>query len=226
MPSPSFDSSVGGSATASATLTLAGVVANNANRYLGVSVAYLTFGTTLNTVKWNGTDLTKQFSDEFRAGANMLEYWDLVNPANGSFNLVFTFSAVTTSQGGLWSLYNADLNAPRRTTARTTGNSTAPSATITGVDTDIVLGGVGASSVTNTPDATWTADWTPDIGLDPSNSGRHINGAASITRTDSLSLPNAWGVHLVSIKSIDANNGLPANKIYYTKPYGAGGLRA
>lgn len=202
--SVTFDAQASGSISTGNPLTVSGTIAANANRY----VAGLLSGDDLSatSVTWNGTALAPRASSAGNAGA---DYWDLVAPASGAHNMVFTQAAPANRAivGGFVSAYGVDQTSPCDTTNSSFDNSftnTAPSLTLTGgtsggLSIVLVAWRALSTSPTDAIDVAWVSDF--NVGQ-MSGDGIHFAGAAvahktaasTLTRTDTLSAAVAqWG---------------------------------
>jgi len=204
--SVTFDATATGNGTGT-TLTVAGTVATQTDRYIAAIAAYPLFGNPLTGVAWNGDGLTERLSLTHASGPEKeVSYWDMVAPDQGSFNLVFTFGSSNDCQGGFVSCYGVDQTTPRSATATDTGTGTAPTLDFTSASGELIISamGHGGADQTNTDDPDWTTDWNTITSWDPVCGVAHIAGAASVNRTDTLSASAFWMMLGASIKAAAA----------------------
>lgn len=148
-------------------------VSNNTNRLLLVSLTSHQGGGAA-TVKYNGTSMTKLVS-QVGSFSETAEIWGLVNPEVGT-----TFSVVTTgisggsfSSGSAISLYNCYQALPTNT-VKTSGNSNAPTVTITTQYNNSWVVDVVESEAVLTVNAAQTQDWNISQSSFENSAGSHI----------------------------------------------------
>lgn len=134
-------------------------------------------------------------------------YYDLVNPATGAHNVVVTAAASIVQASVSQSAYGVDQTTPRSTTANAGGSSTSPSITFASAADELAITCLGwartAGTQTDTLDAGWTQSGTqqnPSSGFGACSSA-HKTGAASVTRTDTLSVSKDWALVGMSLKA-------------------------
>jgi len=124
--------------------TMSFTIADNTNRYLGVFITYGAGTTiTISDVDWNTSEaMTSRVSavvDEVGLDYHG-EYFDLVNPTNGTHDITFTTSANAKPYIVAYSIYEVDQTTPRLDTDKVDdGNGTSSTLTLTD-DTDCVMG--------------------------------------------------------------------------------------
>lgn len=172
-----------------------------ADRYFGLFVNRQ--ATTAGSATYNGDALSSATESLNYDGARSLILWEKVAPATGS-NTVSVVGTGARERCCVISAYGVDQTTPRSVTATpTTGTSTSPSITIAGGSTDelaISASGTGGLATSPTNDATWTSDeagHNEGIQL----AAGHKTGAASLTKTDTLTASNAWAMLGVSLKA-------------------------
>jgi len=151
---------------------------------------------------YNGAALAGRRDENHPARA---EWWDrpLGTPDGAAHTLTFNFSATTVGGMGAVSAYGVDQSNPVSENwtptfaISTTPPNTTPS--ITGAsaadELAITLTCWVCTPETNTPDASWTTDFNNPSGAAAPARGAavsHIAGAASLTRTDTLSAAQEW----------------------------------
>lgn len=204
--SVTFDAAASSSVNGGTSITYAHTVANQTDRYIGVGLANNNVATTVSSITYAGVALTLRLTSATFGGARVVYLYDLVAPTTGTNNVVITMSGLAQIVGGSWSAYGVDQTTPRSNTVNTTGTSAAPSGTLTSATDEVAVTVVGwrcNTGVTDTPDATWTSDWDVELSATAvGGAGSHITGAASVTRTDTLSGSNDWGIVGASLKAV------------------------
>ena len=136
------------------------------NRLLVVGVAIRTsLGQTVNSVTYNAVALTVLRTDEL-GGSVRSELWYLVNPTTGTNTVNVTLSASGKAAMGAISLTGVNQTAPLDANNGATGNSNAPSTTVTTVADNawvvdvVAFRSTGSGSPTGGPGAGQTQRWS------------------------------------------------------------------
>jgi hypothetical protein len=202
--SVTFDATSSATIQSATSVTFAHTVAAQSNVYLACGGSNRA-GSVPTSVTYNGTSLTKRGEIISRAAVT---YWDLVAPDTGaSHTVVYTANeAGGGGVAGVWSAYGVNQTTPRSDLQTASGNSGSPAVTVSSATGELVLSIVGfdANGGAITVDATFTQDWSlePTSGNDRGGAGAHKAGAASVTRTDSLSGTDLrWAALGVAVKA-------------------------
>lgn len=203
--SVTFDASSNAGADTN-TLAWSHTVASQSDRYLVAGCAWRQRAITAAT--YNGVSLTDRVATN--AGDARCNIRDIVAPDTGANNVSFTMNlSASYMSGAAISAYGVDQATPTTDTDSVEGSSTSPAITLSSAASEIgftMLSWASLSSETNTPDATWTAI-TANISAVNSGQGAYKTGAASITRTDTLSASTDWCIQGVAIKAGSAPAG-------------------
>lgn len=201
--SVSFDSKASGTADG-ASLTFSHAVVSATNGAITAFFHSKTSGGT-QSVTYNGNALTQRETQDIEDITEGM--FDLVPQSDtGAHNIVMSLSGTVDSLAGASiALTGVDQVAPRSVTNKGTANNNAPTLTLTGGATDeVALTAMGwHDTPTNTIDATWT---TGNVVLSGSVALQtaYKTGAASVTRTDSLTGAAVWGMMGGSYKAASA----------------------
>lgn len=188
----------------------------------------------ISTVTYNGVACT-QLGEIDDTIFEHSEIWRLNSPATGSALQVLVTPVATIGVNGQFTGGAVSFNEAESTdgTASTnTATSTNPTVTVAdSANGDIVVSLVSSDvGPDNTTNENGTLIWEDeDVNADSDfNAQRQVaTGANTVCAWTSGSSSNwaAIGVAIKAAEAASAARGLPANRIYYTKPYGAGGLR-
>lgn len=215
--SVSFDAQSNGSFTLVTSVTISHTVTNTqSNLYIGSSLGITNDSAAPYTCTYKGVSLNAILAQATGGSANKLgKYFDLANNqvATGANNIVWSWT--NNAQGGTvgtQSAYGVNQSTPRTTAASAPGNDAAPTQTIASATGELVLTNFiwrSIGAITDTVDGTWTQDYklTSAGGLDLA--GAHLAGAASVTRTDTLSGSANWAVMGVALKAATVSSVIP-----------------
>lgn len=205
--SVTFDASSHAFNSSTNTLTWSHTVASQSDRYL--SVGGITRQRNISSPTYNGDAMTTSVT-QATSGDTKCEMFGLVAPDTGTNTVSLTqnLSAGEFAASAI-SAYGVDQATPTTDTDSATGASTGPTLTLSSAASEIAFTVVGwdrLTSVTNTPDGTWTAV-TADLGSALACQGAYKTGAASVTRTDTLSASADWLIQGVAMKASSAPAG-------------------
>ena len=200
--SVSIDGVANGSAAAANSLTISLTITSSQSNLYVCGMLTLNNNHTLSSSSYNSVSMTTRDSNTANAFTVFLS--DLVNPATGTHNGVFTPNTKSDMAGGFLSAYGVNQTTPRRATANNNGTSNAPTLTITSASGDLAVSHVGydGSTASDTPDLSWTGAWNVSGPGNTNAQGRYIAGSgSSVTRTDSFNNSAGWAVVGASLQS-------------------------
>ena len=208
--SVTFDASSHASLGGGSDLTFAHVVASQTDRC--IVVGHGSRQGTSSAVTYAGSALTS--IDSVAPGGDLNgRTWRLIAPSTGSNNIVCSHTGGGGYQGAAAiSAYGVDQTTPVEDSVGAGAYGSAPTATF-----DSATDGLGFTfmawqnfgGITNTPDAAWTSITAEMPGYFESQ-GAYKTGAATLTRTDTLSSSEEWVMLGVALKAA-AGGGPPAN---------------
>ncbi|MBI4417095.1 MAG: hypothetical protein HY557_08940, partial [Euryarchaeota archaeon] len=193
---------------------------SGSNRLLVVGIALrLNASQTVTSVTYAGTGLTFRRGDELAVSVRS-EVWYLVNPALGPNTVDVTFSSSTKASIGAISLTGIDQTTPVDVSNGGTGNSAAPSTTMTttangawAVDV-VAFRSSGNGQPTGSPGAGQTERWSQYT--EGGGGGSNIRGkgstegpvspAGSITMDWTLAAAVEWSITAVAFRPVPVNN--------------------
>ena len=201
--SVTFDAFSSGAVNNATSLTVSHTTTTQTNRYIAATA--VSDSGVVSTVTYAAITCTSRLTV---TTGPQINYRDLVAPATGANNIVFTMDASTPIVGGGQTAYTVDQTTPRSNTNTANGTSTSAALTVTSAIGELVLTIMGTDfNPAVTPDATWTLDWNViNAGTDIREVAMHKVGAASVTRTDALSPSAAWVLVGASLKEAAAKS--------------------
>ena len=150
---------------------------------------------------YNGVAMNKVGEAHSTGEAVHAALFELANPATGANNVVVSYAASSRAVAGAFTLADTDQGTPSRNAATASGNSTAPSVTITSAAGDLVVDAVCNQDDTRTltvhgsqtqqfQDVESTG--TPSQGM--RGAGSTEAGAASVAMDWTLNLAEDWAI--------------------------------
>ena len=206
-----FDSASNATTGASSvsSLTWSHTTGSNTNRLLLVGVSVGDGNTSVSSIKYNGTNLTK-VGDAKNANKVKVELWRLINPPSGIYNVVVTVSGSAKFVSGATTYSGVHQTSPLGTIAKANGTNVNPKATVSGTSTDLVIDVVAAkdSSRTLSVNASQTQRYqgvttASTASINVRGGGSSKQGASSVTMSWSLSPSGSdWAIVAVAIKRV------------------------
>jgi len=178
----------------------------------------------VNSIKWNGTDLTKVRHDE-PAGNVRTEIWYLINPASGTFNLVADFAGnVGEATLGAITLTGAEQVAPEANNGAT-GTNASPSVSLTTVadlawSITVAVAEANFTAVNNSQTVLTGYPLTDQSYESADAARREITPAGATTLGYSISSGQAWAISAVSVAPAPCGSASPI--VGYKTLLGAG----
>lgn len=195
-------------------LTFAHVMSASANGYLNCTTGvYNVAGGTISGVTYAAASATALGPDQaILAGAQgYANYFYKKSPATGTNNIVATPTHTNSQMSACsQSATGVDQTTPHTDAQTATGLSTAPMVTFNSATGELGVGGCCfATNGSGTEDGAWTPDDNVAASVDVGNLTAHIAGAATLTRTVTLSLSQSWVIFGVSLKAAGGASFLP-----------------
>lgn len=207
--SVAFDAAASAIQNSGTSVTYSHTMSAVANGYIGVFVGGY-FGTYFVSGTYAGSSLNENASmkNSSRNSQGGLSYADLTAPTSGPNNVVINVTNAASNEFGATSVSATGVNQGTPTSNPTLNNGTSSPATLTVTSQtgSIVFAEVLSDGVI-TPDATWTADSAFNTN-NTVQAVRHIAGAASVSRSDTLTSPSFW---IANGLSVDAAPGPTIN---------------
>ncbi len=208
--------SVSQGSSASGTVINVNHTVSGTDRLMLVAVATDPHGTIVNTIKWNGTDLTLVGVEEAAGIHSRVEIWKLVAPQTGTLNLDVTLNSAAHKGAtvGVITFTGVDQAAPLSGFVGTSGTSTTASITTASRVNDVVFSAITSHNATNViPGSGQTELWDSGLVTQTDGAGSIKAGAASVTSTWTVNNDD-WSIAAVSIQA--KNNAPVASTDTYT----------
>ena len=167
---------------------------------VGVSMNMAGGSETVDTVKWNNTDLT--LFDVIQNGQARVELWYMVAPETGNFNVDVTFSSAPDGATvGVTTFNGVDQSTPLGVFDSGQGNSTTGSATISSAAGELVYAVISTDDGSDKDlDTGGQNELFEAFGAEVNGSGISEAGAPSVGVSWTWSGGDVWAVGGVSIK--------------------------
>ena len=176
-------------------------VAAGSNRVMFVELSISTTGTTATGVSYGGVAMT--LVGRSSSGVVPVEIWKLVNPQEGTANVVASFSATAAVAAGATTYNGVDQTTPVRVGSFVSGfgNSTTASVTVASAVGDLVIDAQSWQGLPSggAPGAGQTLTWWQQNASITGGSTSE-GGAASVTMSGSFSSSANWVIGAVSLK--------------------------
>lgn len=202
--SVTFDASSISNQSFGTSMSVSHTTTSNADRYM-LTGTMLRQGA-VSTVTYNSVSMTGRTTntvDPYSGEVN-IRIWDLIAPTNGANTILASWTGNKAGHMATITGYGADQTTGFSNTASNTGTNTSPTVTVTSATGELVFTMMGwyAQGITSTPDGSWTALTQGNPSLFAGAQGAYKAGAATVTRTDTLSgTPTGWVMQGVSMKA-------------------------
>ncbi len=185
-------------------------VASGSDRVLYVTLAIDGVGAGVNSVTYGGVNLTQVGRT---AGNHAVEIWRLVNPSEGTANVVVSLGATTAIKGGAVTYNGVDQATPNGTYTSATGTGTTATLNVSSATGKLVL---DITNWDNNPtgytiganqSSAWSLTNTAHRGVATTEAG-----AATVTMSSTVSASKQWEMGAISINASPLANVVPGSQ--------------
>jgi uncharacterized repeat protein (TIGR01451 family) len=189
-------------ATNVATKTWSHTVNSGNNRILIVGIALADHATSVSSITYGGTALTRITQSIVR---NEVEIWYVIAPPVGTANVVANWSAAKDMVGWSGTFTNVDQTYPIGDSQIANGNNTTPSVTVSAASGDIVVdtvsaNGDGLSLTVGAGQTQICSGATGTAGGDCRGASSYESGASSVTMSWTEGAAKDWDIAAVVLK--------------------------